>query len=75
MTPDGEAGLNYLCAGYKEFFHHVDGPMRLMKGLLGQGRPASDVSEVFASAPRNGPCPCGSGRKAKPTRGASPLRT
>ena len=64
-APDGEAGLNYLCAGYKEFFHHVGGPMRLMRGLLRQGRPASDVWELFASAPRNGPCPCGSGRKAK----------
>jgi radical SAM protein with 4Fe4S-binding SPASM domain len=29
-TPDGEPGLNYLCAGYKAFFHHVDGPMRFM---------------------------------------------
>lgn len=64
-TPDGESGLNYLCAGYKELFHHMDGPMRLMKGLLDQGRPASDVSELFARAPRNSPCPCGSGRKAK----------
>ena len=34
LTPDGEQGLNYLCAGYKSFFTHVDGPMRLMAQLL-----------------------------------------
>ena len=37
-TPDGEPGLNYLCAGFKEFFHHVDRPMRTMAGLLAQNR-------------------------------------
>ena len=36
-TPDGEPGLNYLCAGYKTFFHHVDEPMRQMAELLRRG--------------------------------------
>jgi len=64
-TDDGEPGLNYLCAGYLDFFHHVDGPMRLMAGLLRQGRYADEVMGIFAAAGRNEPCPCGSGRKAK----------
>ncbi len=42
-TPDGQPGLNYLCAGYKRFFHHVDGPMRAMVALLKAGRAPSDV--------------------------------
>jgi uncharacterized protein len=29
--------LNHLCAGYRQFFSHVDGPMREMAGLLQQG--------------------------------------
>ncbi len=33
-TPDGEPGLNYLCAGYKLFFKHIDHPMRIMAELL-----------------------------------------
>ena len=33
-TPDGEPGLNYLCAGYKAFFTHIDGPMRVMANHL-----------------------------------------
>lgn len=68
-TPDGEQGLNYLCEGYKSFFHHVDGPMHLMAGLLEDNRPPSDVMTIFARAPRNAPCPCGSGRKAKHCHG------
>ena len=68
-TPDGEPGLNYLCAGYEAFFRHVDGPMRLMADLLRQGRFADEVRAIFARAGRNEPCPCGSGRKAKACHG------
>ena len=65
LTPDGEAGLNYLCAGYRSFFNHIDGPMRLMAELLRKGRYADEIMGLFAAAGRNDPCPCGSGRKAK----------
>jgi len=69
LTPDGDPGLNYLCAGYKSFFTHVDGPMRLMAQLLRSGRYADEIRDVFAAAGRNDPCPCGSGRKAKACHG------
>jgi uncharacterized protein len=42
-TPDGEPGLNYLCSGYKSFFHHIDRPMQIMSGLLAQGRAPSEI--------------------------------
>jgi uncharacterized protein len=45
-TPDGEPGLNYLCPGYKAFFHHVDAPMKRMCELLREDRaPAEIVAE------------------------------
>jgi uncharacterized protein len=42
-TPDGEPGLNYLCAGYKQFFNHIDAPMKTMAELLRQGRFADEI--------------------------------
>jgi len=45
-TPDGEEGLNYLCAGYKAFFLHVDQPMKTMAGLLQQGRYADEIMQM-----------------------------
>ena len=46
-TPDGEPGLNYLCAGYKDFFHHVDRSMRFMSEQLRRGgRPRGDHARL-----------------------------
>jgi uncharacterized protein len=42
-TPDGERGLNYLCAGYKRFFTHIGPPMRFMAEQVRAGRPAAGV--------------------------------
>ncbi len=42
-TPDGEGGLNYLCAGYRAFFLHIDKPMKAMAGLIRQGRYADEI--------------------------------
>ena len=79
-TPDGEPGLNYLCAGFKHFFHHIDRPATIMAGLMRQGRPAAEVMQILAAekakleaalarVSRNDPCPCGSGRKVKQCHG------
>ena len=84
-TPDGEPGLNYLCAGYKAYFHHVDQPMRMMSELLRRNRAPAEIMQLyaqedarreaalrqaFATAGRNDPCPCGSGKKFKQCHGA-----
>lgn len=40
-TPEGEPGLNYLCAAYKKFFHHVAPYMEFMgRELLNLRAPA-----------------------------------
>ncbi|MGF6775539.1 anaerobic sulfatase maturase [Paraburkholderia sp. GAS334] len=46
-TPDGEPGLNYLCAGYKKYFRHVTQYMNAMAKLLGHGLPASAIMQAF----------------------------
>jgi len=75
--PDGEPGLNWLCAGYKHFFTHIDAPMRALAELLKRGQPASEImgqlgraEADFAQVGRNEPCPCGSGLKFKRCHGA-----
>lgn len=48
-TPEGQHGLNYLCSGYRAFFQHVDGPMRMMASEWRAGRPPSNVMRLLAT--------------------------
>ncbi len=72
-TPDGDPGLNYLCPGFKAFFHHVDPAMRFMAERLGVGAAPSGIVAHYAAEDakrgRNDACTCGSGRKWKQCHG------
>ncbi|MGA2804064.1 MAG: anaerobic sulfatase maturase [Acidimicrobiales bacterium] len=76
ITAAGEAGLNYLCAGYRRFYGHVLPYLRRMAALARHGRPIFEISAELETAEhedrlrwrttgRNDSCPCGSGRKYK----------
>ncbi len=70
LTPDGEPGLNYLCAGYKHFFTYIKPYMETMTRLLNAHRAPAEIMTILNSparreAGRNELCPCGSGRKYK----------
>jgi uncharacterized protein len=73
-TPDGEAGLNYLCPSYKHFFNHINPYMEMMCKLLENRQAPASLMQFIASedekkqwkqAERNDLCPCGSGKKFK----------
>ena len=84
-TPDGKPGLNYLCEGYKMFFHHVEPYMKYMAEELEHKRSPANVmnwiknkdSQVIKTIVpnRNDPCLCGSGKKFKNCCISSPIYT
>lgn len=55
LTPDGEPGLNYLCAGYKHFLTHIRPYMETMVALLRQQRAPAQIMDILASQERTGP--------------------
>ncbi len=42
-TPAGEAGLNYLCVGYQQYFKHIEPYMEFMVHELQHRRPPANV--------------------------------
>ena len=71
-TPDGQEGLNYLCAGYKRFFTHCQPFVAELAKLWRQPSPGEPPPQVQntnmrnnLNIGRNSPCPCGSGKKYK----------
>lgn len=80
-TPAGEPGLNYLCAGYRMFFTHIDPYMRFMAAELRRQRPPANIMQALhlldqrvpEKPSRNEPCACGSGRKYKRCCGRAPF--
>ncbi len=44
-TPEGEPGLNYLCAAYMKIFHYMDPYMRTMGDLLRNDCPAALIMD------------------------------
>jgi len=72
QTPDGQAGLNYLCAGYRQFFNHCRPFVTAIAGLWRRQSSAESMPQtqgtnrLATTKPgRNDPCPCGSGKKYK----------
>jgi uncharacterized protein len=46
-TPDGEAGLNYLCPSYKKYFAHITEAMNALGQIVSQGFSASTIMDAY----------------------------
>jgi uncharacterized protein len=71
-SPEGEEGLNFLCAGYKRFFTHCQPFIAQVAAVKQEKAPEEPVKPFSGGAARDGEktgrndsCPCGSGKKYK----------
>ncbi len=73
QTAQGEDGLNYLCAGLKQFYTHSRPYLQSLAWHRRSGEPMAnfmrslepEATATAYRASRNDPCPCGSGKKYK----------
>ncbi len=79
-TPEGEAGLNYLCEGYRDFFEYAGPAMKFITDELEAERSPANVmyhiaqqdailQMMFSQTEPDSPCPCGSGLLFKDCHG------
>ena len=49
LTPDGEEGLNHLCAGLRRFFNHIGPTMEWMASAYQAGKPPAGIMDALRS--------------------------
>jgi uncharacterized protein len=74
LTPDGEPGLNYLCAGYKKFFNHMKPHMHTMRDLLRRRRAPAEIMQLLAQQEGRAPKSQQSARPQTTPRSGPPSR-
>ena len=57
-TPDGEPGLNWLCAGLTAFFARTEQSMKKMADLLKNGRYADEIMPTTSKTQRDAVAAC-----------------
>lgn len=71
-APEGESGLNSLCAGYQQPFQHIDDALRFKPPtdvMASAAQQDAALRHRLTTARRNDPCPCGSGHTVKHCHG------
>ena len=67
-TPDGEEGLNYLCAGLKQFFTHSKPYFRKFAELVEAGEPTEKLMEIVRAADAKTSVPSSRSQRSLPLR-------